>query len=74
MMAVRQRIQQMIPLIIHQIQTTMAQMQITYEICDANGDCDPATINITVDPVNDVPVADDDSETTDEDTPVNIVY
>jgi hypothetical protein len=47
--------------------------QITYEICDANGDCDPATIDITVDPVNDLPVADDDSETTDEDTPVNIV-
>jgi hypothetical protein len=37
-----------------------------------DGDCDPATIDITVDPVNDVPVADDDSEATDEDTPVNI--
>ena len=47
--------------------------QITYEICDANGDCDQATIDITVDPVDDMPDAvDDPAEMTDEDTPVNI--
>jgi choice-of-anchor A domain-containing protein/uncharacterized repeat protein (TIGR01451 family) len=46
--------------------------QIVYQICDGNGDCDVAFISITVNSVNDVPVADDDTETTDEDTPVNI--
>ncbi|MCB9297809.1 MAG: tandem-95 repeat protein [Lewinellaceae bacterium] len=47
--------------------------QIVYQICDADGDCDQATIGITIDPVNDVPDAvDDPNETTDEDTPVNI--
>ncbi|MCB9297802.1 MAG: tandem-95 repeat protein, partial [Lewinellaceae bacterium] len=47
--------------------------QIVYEICDADGDCVQATIDITVDPVNDVPDAvDDPNEVTDEDTPVNI--
>ncbi|MCB9297813.1 MAG: hypothetical protein H6559_32485 [Lewinellaceae bacterium] len=46
---------------------------IVYEICDANGDCDQATINITVDPANDLPDAvDDPNEMTNEDTPVNI--
>jgi hypothetical protein len=40
--------------------------QITYEICDASGDCDQAVINITVDPVNDLPIANDDNANTDE--------
>jgi gliding motility-associated-like protein len=32
----------------------------TYKLCDANGDCDEATVSVTVLPVNDVPVAEDD--------------
>ncbi|MBR9920154.1 MAG: tandem-95 repeat protein [Bacteroidetes bacterium] len=43
---------------------------LTYYICDFDGDCDTATVLITVDPVNDPPVAMDDSDTTNEDTPV----
>ena len=43
-----------------------------YEICDADGLCDTATVNITVNGVNDPPVAEDDLATTDEDTLVNI--
>ncbi|MCB9297803.1 MAG: tandem-95 repeat protein [Lewinellaceae bacterium] len=46
---------------------------IVYEICDGGGDCDQATITVTVDPVNDLPDAvDDPNEVTDEDAPVNI--
>ena len=48
----------------------------TYTICDdvALPDqlCDTATVNITINPVNDPPVANPDSDTTDEDTPVTI--
>ncbi|RMH29679.1 MAG: tandem-95 repeat protein, partial [Planctomycetota bacterium] len=44
----------------------------TYTIDDGNGGTDTATVNITVDPVNDAPVAEDDSATTDEDTPVTV--
>jgi DNA/RNA endonuclease G (NUC1) len=50
-----------------------------YHVCDngtTNGAPDPkcatGTVNITVDPANDNPVANDDSATTDEDTPANI--
>jgi hypothetical protein len=43
-----------------------------YEICDANGDCDTAIVNITINSVNDLPTANADSEITDEDTPVTI--
>lgn len=39
-----------------------------YELCDQLGNCDQATVTITVVPVNDTPVAEDDSYTTDEDT------
>ncbi len=39
-------------------------------VCDAGGLCDSVLVPITVTPVNDAPVAVDDSETTDEDTPV----
>jgi CshA-type fibril repeat protein len=45
---------------------------ITYSVCD-NGSpslCDPATITVTVTPVNDPPVAVNDVATTPEDTPV----
>ena len=44
----------------------------TYTISDGNGGEDTATVTITVIPVNDPPVAVDDSETTDEDTPVTV--
>ncbi len=44
----------------------------TYDIGDGNGGSDTATVNITVDPVNDPPDALDDSPTTNEDTSVNI--
>ena len=47
---------------------------LTYEVCD-NGSpvlCDTAQVIITVGPVNDPPVADNDSTTTNEDTPVTL--
>ena len=37
-----------------------------------DGNCDTATVTVTVNDVNDPPVANDDSATTDEDTPVTI--
>jgi len=43
-----------------------------YEICDTDGLCDIATVDIEVLCVNHPPVAEDDSATTDEDTPVTI--
>jgi Ca2+-binding RTX toxin-like protein len=45
---------------------------ISYSITDGNGGTDSATHTIEVAPVNDDPVAVDDLETTDEDTPVTI--
>ncbi|AKS46067.1 Ca2+-binding protein, RTX toxin-related [Octadecabacter temperatus] len=45
---------------------------ISYSITDGNGGTDSAEHVITVTPVNDDPVAVDDIETTDEDTPVTI--
>jgi hypothetical protein len=44
----------------------------TYEICDATALCDSATVTITVDPVDDDPVANNDTAGTGEDTPVII--
>ena len=41
----------------------------TYEIEDGNGGTAQATVTLTVDPVNDAPVAVNDSYTTNEDTP-----
>ncbi|WP_299149975.1 tandem-95 repeat protein [uncultured Tateyamaria sp.] len=43
---------------------------ISYTITDGNGGTDTAEVGVTVNPVNDDPVAVDDIETTDEDTPV----
>ncbi|WP_299041449.1 tandem-95 repeat protein [uncultured Tateyamaria sp.] len=43
---------------------------ITYSITDGNGGTDTAEVAVTVNPVNDDPVAVDDIETTDEDVPV----
>ena len=44
----------------------------TYEVCDVDGDCAQATLTITVTPVDDAPVAQDDAVTTAEDTPVTL--
>ena len=45
----------------------------TYTVDDAAGDTSNiATVSVTVDPINDPPVASDDAASTDEDTPVNI--
>ena len=44
----------------------------TYTISDGNGGTDTATVSITVNPINDVPVAEDDTDTTVEDTSVTI--
>ena len=47
-----------------------------YQVCDDGNplpaQCDDATVTVTVNPVNDPPIAIDDSETTNEDTPVVI--
>ncbi|ASZ13187.1 Ig-like domain-containing protein [Chitinophaga sp. MD30] len=45
--------------------------QFTYHACDANAACSTSTVTITVTPVNDAPVAGDDTFTVDEDTPLN---
>ncbi|MCB4808642.1 Ig-like domain-containing protein, partial [Tamlana sp. 62-3] len=47
--------------------------QITYQICDADGDCETAVVDITVNSVNDVPTTVDDTASVDEDDTVNIV-
>ncbi|MBK8192338.1 MAG: tandem-95 repeat protein [Lewinellaceae bacterium] len=39
------------------------------EVCDGAGACDTSYVFLTVDPVNDAPTANNDSETTPEDTP-----
>ncbi|HUT87673.1 MAG TPA: Ig-like domain-containing protein, partial [Candidatus Heimdallarchaeota archaeon] len=44
----------------------------TYQICDTTGLCDTATVTMSVSPVNDPPVANDDAATTPEDIPVVI--
>ncbi|WP_299614391.1 tandem-95 repeat protein [uncultured Tateyamaria sp.] len=45
---------------------------ITYTITDDNGGEDTATVDVTVNPVNDAPDAVNDAVTTDEDTPITI--
>ncbi len=44
----------------------------TYEVCDFAGDCDAATVDVTVNEVNDPPTANDDSDTVDEDDTVTV--
>ncbi|MGV0599578.1 Ig-like domain-containing protein [Mycolicibacterium pulveris] len=44
----------------------------TYTVSDGNGGTATATVYVTVNPVNDAPVAGDDSASTDQDTPVVI--
>ena len=41
-----------------------------YEVCDNDGDCDTATVTITVEPGNLPPIANDDAAVTDENVPV----
>ncbi|MCC7502046.1 MAG: tandem-95 repeat protein, partial [Flavobacteriales bacterium] len=43
----------------------------TYQVCDPSSACDPATVTITVNAVNDGPVADDDNFTVLEDGTLN---
>src|SRR6185503_19789405 len=45
--------------------------QFTYKVCDCEGDCSTATVNVTVNPVDDVPIAVNDATTTNEDTPAS---
>ena len=45
----------------------------TYRVCDTDDLCDEATVTITVTAVNDAPVAEAKTVTTDEDTPVGII-
>jgi VCBS repeat-containing protein len=45
--------------------------QFTYMVSDGSSDSNVATVAITVDPVNDTPVAQNDSAATDEDTAIN---
>ncbi len=42
-----------------------------YQLCDTDSDCSTATVTLTITPVNDAPLATDDSNTTNEDTAVN---
>jgi large repetitive protein len=44
---------------------------VTYKVCDPSGLCDTATLTITVNPINDAPVAQNDVNSTNEDTPVS---
>ncbi|MRT93188.1 tandem-95 repeat protein [Ancylomarina sp. 16SWW S1-10-2] len=46
--------------------------EFTYEICDDDGDCDTAKVNITVNSVNDILIVNDDSASILEDTPVTL--
>jgi len=46
-------------------------VSISYEICDSNGDCAQAIVTFNVTPVNDVPVANNDSFNATEDTALN---
>ena len=45
---------------------------LTYEVCDAQGQCDEAVVLVTVTPVNDAPVAGDDQTTTPTATAVTV--
>jgi len=43
-----------------------------YQVCDLLGNCSVTTVTVTVNAVNDAPVAVDDATSTPEDTPVNL--
>ena len=44
----------------------------TYEVCDVDGDCDTATVDVTVSGINDGPDAVDDADSVDEDGSVTV--
>jgi VCBS repeat-containing protein len=44
----------------------------TYQVCDIDGDCSSATVSITVNSVDDMPLANVDYNTTTEDTPITV--
>ncbi|WP_143751811.1 Ig-like domain-containing protein, partial [Maribacter sp. 4U21] len=44
----------------------------TYEVCDDTGDCQTATVTVTVEEESDAPVVTDDTATVDEDNPVTV--
>ncbi len=44
----------------------------TYEVCDTDGYCDQATVNINITPVNDPPMINADSYVLDEDQSINL--
>jgi len=46
--------------------------EFVYQICDADNDCDTATVFIEVNSINDTPVAADDTASTSENSPVNV--
>ena len=46
--------------------------EVTLSVDDGNGGTDTEVFTITVTPVNDAPIATDDSATTDEDFPVSV--
>jgi len=45
--------------------------QFTYHVCDCDGDCSSATVSVTVIPIDDMPTAVNDVNTTAQNTPVN---
>ncbi len=45
-----------------------------YEVCDTENDCDQATVNITINSVNDLPEAQDDEINVDEDSQLNEIF
>lgn len=45
---------------------------LTYEVCDSGNRCDQAQARITVSPVNDAPIANDDSYATDDDETLSV--
>ncbi|MGI8539274.1 MAG: Ig-like domain-containing protein [Rubrobacteraceae bacterium] len=45
---------------------------LTYEVCDSGDRCDQAQAGITVEPLNDAPVANDDSYSTDDDETLTV--
>jgi gliding motility-associated-like protein len=45
----------------------------SYQVCDNSGACDTAVVTVQVIPVNDPPVAVNDTLSTPEDTPVNVI-
>jgi hypothetical protein len=46
--------------------------QFTYQVCDDGGACASATVSVNITPVNDPPIAKDDSVSTPQETPIGI--